>query len=123
MQDWSRQEVEAAVADYLDMLLMDVRNKEFNKAERNRRLQKLLNNRSRGSVEWKHQNISAILDEIGAPYVRGYKPRHNYQDLLREVVETRLAGATELQAAIDRDVSQPVRILPKVEDILSILVS
>jgi hypothetical protein len=121
--DWSREEVEAAVADYLDMLLMDVQGEEFNKAERNRRLQRLLNNRSRGSVEWKHQNISAILRELSVPYVRGYKPRHNYQELLREVVEERLADAPDLLEAIDRVVNQPVQAPPTVEDILSVLVA
>ncbi len=120
--DWSREEVEAVVADYLDMLLMDVRGEEFNKAERNRRLQKLLKNRSRGSVEWKHQNISAILNELGMPYVRGYKPRYNYQELLREVVEQRLVNAAELLRTIERVVTQPLQSSPTVKDILSILV-
>jgi len=120
--DWSREEVEAAVADYLDMLLMDVRDEGFNKAERNRRLQRLLNNRTRSSVEWKHQNISAILNDLGVPYVRGYKPRYNYQELLRQVVEERLPRARELLEAINRFVNQPVKGTPSVRDILTILV-
>lgn len=122
VNDWSREEVEAAVADYLDMLLKDVSGEEFNKADRNRRLQRLLNHRSRGSVEWKHQNISAVLVELGLPYVRGYKPRYNYQELLRQVVEERLAGATELLELINRVVSQPVQPPPMLKDILSVLV-
>jgi hypothetical protein len=46
-EDWSREEVEAAVSDYLGMLSMELRGEEFNKAERNRQLQRLLQNRSR----------------------------------------------------------------------------
>jgi hypothetical protein len=120
--DWSREEVEAVVADYLDMLSMELRGEEFNKAERNRHLQQLLNSRSRGSVEWKHQNISAVLVELGFPYVSGYKPRFNYQELLRVVVEERLVGATGLFEAAENAVEQTVEKPPAVTDILSILV-
>ncbi len=34
--DWTRAEVEAAVADYLDMLACEVRGEKVNKAQRNR---------------------------------------------------------------------------------------
>jgi hypothetical protein len=60
---WSREEVEAAVADYFAMLARDLKGEPYNKAEHNRRLQGLLSNRTRGSVERKHQNISAVLME------------------------------------------------------------
>jgi hypothetical protein len=30
-------------------------------------------------VEFKHQNISAVLEEIGLPWIIGYKPKRNYQ--------------------------------------------
>jgi hypothetical protein len=48
----------------------------------------MLSRRSDGSVEFKHQNISAVLVEMGLPYVEGYKPRGNYQGLLATEVET-----------------------------------
>lgn len=44
----------------------------------------MLNGRSPGAIEFKHANISAILIEIGFPYLDGYKPRGNYQELLRK---------------------------------------
>jgi hypothetical protein len=90
MADWSRIEVEAAVADYLDMLALELRGEPFNKANHNRDLLRVLDGRTRGSIERKHQNISAILIELGYPYIDGYKPLRNYQELLREVVEERL---------------------------------
>jgi hypothetical protein len=83
---WSRLEVELAVADYLQMLELEARGEAFNKAERNAELRKKLSRRSKSSVELKHQNISAILDELGLPFIRGYKPRGNVQELLRDVV-------------------------------------
>lgn len=120
--DWLREEVEACVTDYLDMLLMELRGEEFNKAERNRRLQELLPQRNRGAIEWKHQNISAVLVEMGLPYVRGYKPRFNYQELLRGVLEERLIGATPLFQAAETVVERTVLAPPPVADILSVLV-
>jgi len=86
MADWSLAEVEAVVADYFAMLDLQLRDEPCNKAERNRRLRKRLNGRSPGSVEFKHQNISAVLINRHQPYVTGYKPRFNYQSLLEDVV-------------------------------------
>lgn len=83
---WSRPEVERAVGDYLDMLALEARGAPFNKSARNEDLRRRLSGRTKASVELKHQNISAILDELGLPFIQGYKPRTNVQALLREVV-------------------------------------
>ena len=120
--DWSREEVEAAVADYFDMLAKEISGIPYNKAEHNRRLQKLLSARSRGSIEFKHQNITGVLIELGFANIPGYKPRFNYQDLLRVVVEDRLAGDISIQKAAQEAVEKPVEQLPTVTNILSILV-
>ncbi len=84
-EDWSVNEVEAAVAAYFDMLRLELAGTEFNKAERNRQLRERLDGRSSGSVEFKHENISAVLRDWNLPFVRGYKPAGNYQRLLEEV--------------------------------------
>lgn len=75
--DWSRVEVEAAVADYFAMLRAERSGVSYNKTEHRRALSKLLHRRSDGSIERKHQNISAVLIELGMPYVEGYKPLSN----------------------------------------------
>lgn len=85
-QDWSREEVDATVQDYFQMLRAEASGSAVNKSERNELLRQKLRTRSRGSVEMKHQNISAVLDQLGLPYIRGYKPRSNFQELLREAV-------------------------------------
>jgi hypothetical protein len=36
--------------------------------------------RSEGSIERKLQNISAVLDVLGAPWINGYKPLAHDQD-------------------------------------------
>jgi hypothetical protein len=119
---WSREEVEAAVTDYFDMLAKELRGEPFNKAEHNRALQQVLNSRTRGSVERKHQNISAILIALGYPYIDGYKPLGNYQYLLRSVVEDRLLNATNLNQTVNSVVEAPVEAIPQVDDLLSIQV-
>jgi len=105
------------------MLALELRGEPFNKAEHNRHLLMLLHGRSKGAVEKKHQNISAVLIELGYPYVDGYKPLPNYQGLLREIVEERLAGAANLHQAAATAVETEVIEHPLVDDVLSILVS
>ena len=104
------------------MLSKELRGVAFNKAEHNRGLQQLLPKRTRGSVERKHQNISAVLLELGYPYIDGYKPLGNYQELLREAVAARLAGATTLDHAVATLVESPVLVAPIIDDILAIRV-
>jgi hypothetical protein len=119
---WSHEEVEATVSDYFDMLAMELRGEEFSKAEHNRNLQKVLVNRTKGAIEKKHQNISAVLIELGYPYIDGYKPLGNYQQLLYGVVEERLVGAAGLHRAAAAAVEQKIEQSPVISDVLAILV-
>ena len=95
--EWSLVEVEAIVSDYLDMLEMELKGQPFSKIEYNRKLQSQIG-RSKGSIEFKHANISAILIEEGFPYIDGYKPRSNYQELLRDAVLRRLEFHKEIES-------------------------
>ncbi len=115
-------EVEAAVADYLDMLTLEVRGEAFNKAERNRNLRRLLDDRTAGSVERKHQNISAVLIAIGLPYIDGYKPLGNFQALLKDVVEAQLAENPMLEQVLWSLVNSAPKQPPALKDILAIAV-
>ena len=87
---WSREEVEATVADYIEMLILQMTGQKYNKTVHRRRLQKLLNGRSEAAIELKHQNISAVLQEMHCFWIPGYKPRVNYQGLLFDIVESRV---------------------------------
>jgi hypothetical protein len=87
-EDWSAEEVDLIVADYFEMLRLDLADRPFSKSERNQALRGRLNRRSKGSVEFKHQNISAALVDLELPYLRGYKPAKNYQKrLLPQAIE------------------------------------
>jgi hypothetical protein len=78
---WSDGEIDLIVADYFDMLRLERARQSYVKAERNRALQELTH-RSRGSIEFKHQNISAVLLKLGMDWIVGYKPMANYQKAL-----------------------------------------
>jgi len=120
--DWFREEVEATVADYLAMLGAELAGVPYNKAMHRRELMKLLNNRSEQAIEFKHANISAVLIDLGFPYIAGYKPRSNYQQLLYDVVSDRLAENPRLLNVAAADADLPI-VVPEVDDILSVVTS
>lgn len=99
---WTREEVEATVADYLAMLVEFHSGLPLNKAEHNRQLLKLLSDRTRSAIELKHQNISAVLVEAGLDYLDGYLPAKNYQRLLGDVVLEQLDARPGVKALITR---------------------
>lgn len=104
---WDWLECEAVVADYFAMMELELRGERYNKTQHRRNLQPKLNNRSEGSIEFKHQNISAILIELGYPYISGYKPAFNYQQQLKDVVRMRLAESRQsLEKQVDAFVEQ-----------------
>lgn len=116
---WSDSEVEAAVADYFRMLRLELTGHKYNKTEHRRALMEQLNNRSDGSVELKHQNISAVLIEMGIPYIDGYKPRFNYQrSLLPAAITDFLKENPQFQDLFAAD-SEAAPKIPTVEDFLS----
>ena len=88
---WTDIENDLIVADYFAMLADDVSGRPYSKAEHRRALLPLLNNRSEGSIEFKHQNISAVLVGLGEDRIPGYKPAFNYQMALEDAVDRWLA--------------------------------
>lgn len=96
---WSREEVEATVADYFHMLTMELTGQAYNKTEHRRNLMGLLNDRSDAAIERKHQNVSAVLIELGCPFISGYKPLGNYQALLGEIAADRVSRSDTFDKA------------------------
>jgi hypothetical protein len=86
-RDWMADEVQLIVEDYFAMLEAESDGEPYDKTEHRRLLKVKLNDRSDGSIEFKHQNISAVLAGLGRSYIEGYKPRGNYQKLLAEAVK------------------------------------
>jgi hypothetical protein len=84
--DWTEEEVRLTVADYFEMFRLETERRPYVKAEHNRALRDSLRSRSKASIELKHQNISAVLNDLDLPFIPGYKPRKNSQRLLRREV-------------------------------------
>ncbi|MDF7774943.1 DUF3883 domain-containing protein [Sphingomonas sp. AOB5] len=99
--DWSDEQNDAVVADYFAMLADDEAGIPYNKAEHNRQLQ-LIIDRQRGSIEYKHQNISAVLKGLGEVWIPGYKPAFNYQGSLADAVARWLARHPEWLSPVTR---------------------
>lgn len=114
-------EVEAAVAAYGEMLRLELLGTPFNKRQRNIALQGIIG-RNTGSIEFKHQNISAILNNAGFPYIVGYKPRGNFQGLLEEVVTAQLLENAELNILAVAAVERQDFAIPGHADLLAIKV-
>ena len=88
--DWTDKENDLIVADYFAMLADDSAGRPYNKADHNRELQRRID-RSRTSIEFKHQNISAVLKALGEDWIPGYKPAFNFQLTLVDAVKRWLA--------------------------------
>jgi hypothetical protein len=71
--EWIQPELDLIVADHFAMLVLDIAGRPYNKAEHNRALQDA-SGRSKGSIEFKHRNISAVLRLLGQPIITGYLP-------------------------------------------------
>ena len=89
-REWRDEHNDAIVADYFAMLADDEAGRAYSKAEHNRLLQQRIEH-SRGSIEWKHQNISAVLKGLGESWISGYKPAFNFQASLVDAVARWLA--------------------------------
>jgi hypothetical protein len=93
VDDWTDEQNDLIVADYFAMLADDSAGRRYNKADHNRELQRRID-RSRTSIEFKHQNISAVLKALGEDWIPGYKPAFNFQLTLVDAVKRWLARNT-----------------------------
>lgn len=111
-EDWTRDEVDAAVADYLDMLRAELRGEHVNKTQHRAALRARLSRRSDGSVEFKHQNISAVLAAMGHPFISGYKPASNWQGILADSVAEGIGADRSLAELVARAAEAPADAAP-----------
>ena len=83
--DWVDFEIGAVVADYFSMLKKELARESYDKTAHRRLLMQIID-RSNGAIEFKHQNISAVLLGLGHPWIDGYKPASNFQAALEDGV-------------------------------------
>lgn len=92
---WNDDELDAIIADYFSMLADELAGRPYVKAHHNAALMDRIG-RTHRSIEFKHQNISAVLEELGLPSIPGYKPKRNYQNAIFDAVDRYLSTRGEL---------------------------
>ena len=99
---WSDLENAVVVAEYMAMLDCEVHGRSYVKTDHNRAVRETVA-RSKGSVEFKFCNVSAVLQDMGLTWLYGYAPRSNYQTSLRHEVERflKMVGASVPQEDIE----------------------
>lgn len=103
---WTEIEISALVESYFHMLASERAGTAYSKAENRRRLMATVR-RSEGSIERKLQNVSAVLDVLGAQWINGYKPLAHYQDALVAAVEHHLGREPDILYPANTD-TQPL---------------
>ncbi len=88
--NWQDDELDQIVADYFLMLSDDLSGRPYVKSRHSAALMAKID-RSHRSVEFKHQNISAVLDVLGMPWIPGYKPKWNYQNAIFDAIDRYLS--------------------------------
>lgn len=116
MNEWTDEELELAATNYLEMLAIETTGGQYVKADFRRKLETKIQ-RSRPSIEYRHQNISSILAMLDMPYISGYKPMKNVGTNVRERLMHILKklGHIPADAKIDIDDS-PVPDSPALEN-------
>ncbi|MGC4073297.1 MAG: DUF3883 domain-containing protein [Nibricoccus sp.] len=110
-ENWSVEEVRAVVVDYMAMLKLELAGQPYSKTDYRRALLPKLDGRTEGAIELKHQNISAVLQDLGHFWISGYKPRGNYQAILADEVDSWVRKSPDLDryalAAADAPAATP----------------
>lgn len=88
---WSDDELDLIVADYFAMRDAELAGVPFVKAHHAAALMERTG-RTHRSVEFKHMNISAVLEELGTATIKGYKAKANYQNAIFDAVDRFLVG-------------------------------
>ncbi len=111
-QVWTENEIDLVVADYFDMLKRELRGERYVKVRYNDELAQKIG-RSSKSIEFKHQNISAVLVELCEPRIKGYMPLTHYQGALVQGVERFLDrgnAVTEIDIVLPKHLSEQGQI-------------
>lgn len=85
-EDWTAAELDLIIADYFSMRDAEIRRASYDKTQHRKALMSRID-RSNGSIEFKHQNISAVLQELDLPWINGYKPRAHFQESIVDAIE------------------------------------
>lgn len=114
-KDWDASELDAIVGDYFAMLGDELAERSYVKAHHRAVLLQQLG-RSAASIEFKHRNISAVLQEMGSPWIWGYKPAPNYQDALFDAVDRYISSH---RGVLEQPASAPPHVVMELDTIFT----
>lgn len=106
-RDWDQREIDATVDAYFRLLKAELAESPLKKSAENARVRQTVN-RSKGAVEYKFQNVSAVLRDLHMYWVEGYKPARNYQGALKDAVVSRLESDPTIEEFMLERVEAPV---------------
>lgn len=113
--NWSDEAVELAVAGYFDLWKLNLQGQTPVKLQKYREISEVAG-RNVKSVERKFQNISAVLERIGLPWLPGLAPLRNYQRALIAAVEARVDGFWNFEFVYKRanpDMADAIILFPE----------
>jgi hypothetical protein len=96
---WQSDELDAIVADYFAMLAANLSGEWYVKSSHSKGLMARIG-RTHHSIEFKYQNISAVLDELGLPWIPGYRPKRNYQSAIFDAIDRYLTKHSDVLESV-----------------------
>ena len=102
--DWTDREVELVVGAYFEMWKSSLAGLRPVKLHKYRELSDITG-RTEKSVERKFQNISAVLERLGLPWIPGLAPLRNFQNALIQAVEVQITGIWNADLTFESDTS------------------
>lgn len=106
---------------YFEMVRRHALGVPFNKRAAYRQLAAQFPHRTAKAFEWKLQNVSAALSQLGRPWLPGLVPASNMQKSLLDIVGEMLQAERDVDAEFSRVVDAPAEdlaaALPTVEDL------
>lgn len=103
---WRDNELDAIIADYFGMLAAELNGQPYVKSRHSAALMERIG-RTHRSVEFKHQNISAVMEELGLPWIAGYKPKRNYQAAIFDAIDRYLSLHNNILTHVPRMSAPP----------------
>ena len=113
--DWSDDELAGAVGAYNEMVVRNAEHKPYSKRDVYRDLAKRFG-RSEKAFEYRMQNISAVLDELGEPWLPGLKPAANVGTNVKERIKALLTKTARKRLSTSKVQPDYKEKLPAIRD-------
>jgi hypothetical protein len=107
-EPWNRDEIDVLVEAYMAMRRAEFLGQHPVKASVVRDLRQVLLARSERSIEYKLQNVSAVLDENNEIWISGYKPATHYQRELATATLEALGRGHRMHEVAEDYASSPI---------------